>query len=146
MSLEPFFPLSTQLVAPFWMLMIFAPKWRWTRRIASSPWIVAPPAILFAVLTVPAIPEMLPVLTQPTLDGMMGIFSMPESMTAAWMYFLAFDLFMGRWIYPETRQRNRSLVWSGIMLFFTLMFGPLGFLVNLVDRTFLGSGTPSFDS
>lgn len=137
MTLESFFPFSTFLVAPFWLLMIFAPKWTWTKRIIASPWIAALPAAIYAILTVPALPEMLPILMQPTLDGMIGIFSTPESMTAAWMYFLAFDLFVGRWIYLETRQRERSVIWSGVMLFFTLMFGPLGFLLYLLDRTFL---------
>jgi hypothetical protein len=143
MSFETFLPLSTLLVAPFWLLMIFAPKWRWTERIAATPWIAAPPALVYAILTIPAIPEMLPILMQPSLDGLMQVFSTQSSVTAAWMYFLAFDLFVGRWIYLETRRQDRNVVWSGMMLFFTLMFGPLGFLVYLTDRTILQSGKAS---
>jgi hypothetical protein len=137
MSFETFLPLSTLLVAPFWLLMIFVPKWRWTARIAASPWISAPPALAYAILTIPALPEMLPILMQPSLEGLMQVFSTQASVTAAWMYFLAFDLFVGRWIYLETRQQNRNVVWSGVMLFFTLMLGPLGFLLYLADRAIL---------
>lgn len=136
---DTIFQLSTLLVAPFWGLMIFAPKWRWTQKIISSPWIAAPPALIFAALTLPTLPDLLPKLLQPNLGIIMGMFSTPQSMTAVWMYFLAFDLFIGRWIYLETRQRNRNLAWSGILLLFTLLVGPLGYLVYLIDRTFFSS-------
>jgi len=134
---ESIFELSSLLVAPFWGLMIFAPRWRWTQRIISSPWIAAPPVLIYAALTIPSLPDLLPELLQPNLGTIMGMFSTPQSMTAVWMYFLAFDLFMGRWIYQETRQRNRNVVWSGIILILTLLFGPLGFLIYLFDRTFI---------
>lgn len=136
---DTIFQLSTLLVAPFWGLMIFAPKWRWTQKIIGSPWIAAPPALMFAALTLPTLPDLLPKLLQPNLGIIMGMFSTPQSMTAVWMYFLAFDLFIGRWIYLETRQRNRNLAWSGILLLFTLLVGPLGYLVYLIDRTFFSS-------
>lgn len=136
---DTIFQLSTLLVAPFWGLMIFAPKWRWTQKIIGSPWIAAPPALIFAALTLPTLPDLLPKLLQPNLGIIMGMFSTPQSMTAVWMYFLAFDLFIGRWIYLETRQRNRNLAWSGILLLFTLLMGPLGYLVYLIDRTFFSS-------
>jgi len=136
---DTIFQLSTLLVAPFWGLMIFAPKWRWTQKIIGSPWIAAPPALIFAALTLPTLPDLLPKLLQPNLGIIMGMFSTPQSMTAVWMYFLAFDLFIGRWIYLETRQRNRNLAWSGILLLFTLLVGPLGYLVYLIDRTFFSS-------
>ena len=136
---DTIFQLSTLLVAPFWGLMIFAPKWRWTQKIIGSPWIAAPPALIFAALTLPTLPDLLPKLLQPNLGIIMGMFSTPQSMTAVWMYFLAFDLFIGRWIYLETRRRNRNVAWSGILLLFTLLVGPLGYLVYLIDRTFFSS-------
>lgn len=141
MTYETFFQLSTLLVAPFWSLMIFAPKWEWTKRITASPWIAAPPAFIFAALTIPDLPELIPSLMQPSLDMIMDMFSTPKSALAVWMYFLGFDLFLGRWIYLETRERSRSLIWSGVMLAITFMFGPLGFLVYLIDRTFISRST-----
>ena len=37
---------------------------------------------------------------------------------------------------PTTRAR-RNVFWMGMVLFLTLMFGPLGLLVYLFDRQFL---------
>lgn len=141
MTYETLFQWSTLLVAPFWGLMIFAPRWEWTKRIIASPWIAAPPAMIFAALTILDLPELLPSLIQPSLDVIMAMFSTPKSALAVWMYFLGFDLFMGRWIYHETQERERSLIWSGVMLTITFMFGPLGFLVYLIDRTFIFQST-----
>ena len=69
------------------------------------------------------------------------MFSTSKSTLAVWMYFLGFDLFIGRWIYLETRERNRHPIWSGILLSITFLFGPLGFLVYLIDRTFISQST-----
>jgi hypothetical protein len=67
--METIFQLSNLLVMPFWLLMIFLPHWRWTRRIIASPWIVAPAAALYAVLVLPSLPTLLPVLANPQLGA-----------------------------------------------------------------------------
>jgi len=35
------FSVSSLVVMPFWLLMLVAPRWRWTARIVGSPAIVA---------------------------------------------------------------------------------------------------------
>jgi hypothetical protein len=58
----------------------------------------------------------------------------PEGATIAWVHFLAFDLFVGRWIYLDAR--NRELPWwaTSPLLFLTLMLGPIGLLAYLLVR------------
>ncbi|MFQ3592420.1 MAG: abscisic acid-deficient protein Aba4 family protein, partial [Gemmataceae bacterium] len=52
---------------------------------------------------------------------------------------LTFDLFVGRWIYLDSRERGVSVWLTGPCLFLTLMFGPLGLLGYLGVRQSVGS-------
>jgi hypothetical protein len=45
--METIFDLSGLLVMPFWLLMIFSPRWRWARRIMASPLACVAPALLY---------------------------------------------------------------------------------------------------
>ncbi|MEZ4582541.1 MAG: abscisic acid-deficient protein Aba4 family protein [Caldilineaceae bacterium] len=68
---------------PFWLLMIALPHWRWTKRIAGSLWIVAPAALLYALLVLPQLATALPLLMNPTLDGIAGLLGTPAGATIA---------------------------------------------------------------
>ena len=50
--------------------------------------------------------------------------------------FLAFDLFIGRWVYLDSCQCAVSAWLMAPVLFFVLMLGPIGFLLYLAVRTF----------
>lgn len=129
------FSLSSLLVMPFWALMIVLPHWRWTQRIIASIWIVAPAALLYAVLILPQLSTALPLLMNPTLDGIAGLLGTPAGATAGWVHFLAFDLFVGRWVYLDSRAQGITAWLVSPALFLVLMVGPLGFLIYLGVRT-----------
>jgi hypothetical protein len=129
------FRLSNLLVLPFWALMIMLPRWCWTGRIMRSPFVSAAPAILYATLVLPRLGAIWPAIARPTLPGIVTLLGSPEGSTIAWVHFLAFDLFIGRWIYLDSQQRRLSALLTVPVLFFTLMLGPLGFLTYLVIRT-----------
>nr|WP_275587129.1 abscisic acid-deficient protein Aba4 family protein [Micromonospora terminaliae] len=46
--------MTFAVAAPFWALLILAPRWSWTARIVGSPLIVAPVLLSYAVLVLPA--------------------------------------------------------------------------------------------
>lgn len=50
------FELSFRLAAPVWLLMIFAPAWGPTTRIAGSPLTVVPVLLVYLALAVPVFP------------------------------------------------------------------------------------------
>ena len=50
-------------------------------------------------------------------------------------HFLAFDLFVGRWVYLDSRERGISAWLMAPILLVVLMLGPLGFILYLVVRT-----------
>jgi hypothetical protein len=133
-AMETLFQLSSLLTMPFWVLMIFLPHWRWTQRIMASLWTVVPAALLYAVLIVPLIPQALPELVNPSLDSVAALLSTPGGATVGWVHFLAFDLFVGRWAYLDSRARGLSAWLVSPALFLILMLGPLGFLLYLGVR------------
>ena len=133
------FRLSNLLVLPFWALVILLPRWRWTGRIMRSPFVSAAPALLYAALVLPRLGAIWPAIARPTLPGVATLLGSPEGATIAWVHFLAFDLFIGRWIFLDSQERRLSPLLAAPVLFLTLMFGPLGFLLYLVLRAVASS-------
>jgi hypothetical protein len=136
--METVFSLGSLLVMPFWFLIIFLPTWKWTRRVVASSWIIAGAAALYMVLVLPGVLQILPAVMNPNLQGIQQLLGTPAGATIAWVHFLAFDLFVGRWVYLDSRERNISPLLVSPILFFVLMLGPLGFLLYLVLRTLVG--------
>jgi hypothetical protein len=137
------FSLSNFLVLPFWALMIVLPRWRWTERIMRSPLIAAPPAVLYAVLVVPQLGALLRQLSSPTPKQIAALLGTPEGATIGWAHFLAFDLFVGRWAYLDSRERQISPWLMAPVLFLIFLFGPLGFVIYLGVRALRGSRSTS---
>ena len=134
MTMATLFDASFLLVAPFWFLMIVLPGWRVTRRVVASPWIAAPAAALYLALVVPGLPGVLAAVSSPSLEAIAPMLGTPEGATVAWVHFLAFDLFVGRWVYLDARQRGVSPWVVSPLLFATLMVGPVGLLGYLGVR------------
>ncbi|WP_437610197.1 ABA4-like family protein [Sorangium sp. So ce834] len=128
------FGLSGFLVLPFWALMIFLPRSRWTRRIMESPLVIVAPALLYTALVLPAIGEVLPIVNRPSLATVASLLGTPAGATIGWVHFLAFDLFVGRWVYLDSRDREISPWLMAPVLYLTLMLGPMGFALYLAVR------------
>lgn len=135
--MDTIFQLSNLLVMPFWLLIILLPHWQWTRRIMGSRWSVVPAALLYAVLVAPNVPTFLGDLANPTLGGIAALLGTPEGATIGWIHFLAFDLFVGRWAYLDSREHGLTAWLVSPVLFIVLMFGPLGLLLYLATRALL---------
>ena len=132
--METLFNLSNLLVMPFWLLMIFLPGWRWTQRIMRSLWPIVVLAGIYAVVLLSQIGDAAGSLLNPSLDGIASLLGTPAGAAAGWVHFLAFDLFVGRWAYLDSRTRGISAWLVAPTLFFVLMAGPLGLLLYLALR------------
>jgi Domain of unknown function (DUF4281) len=131
------FVLTNLYVLPFWALMIFAPHWTWTRRICGSLLIIVPLAAAYSVLLIVTVVQivsggMMSDLT--TSAGLLRVLSETEGTAVGWTHYLAFDLFVGRWAYLDSRERGILAWWVSPTLFFVLMVGPLGLLLYLGVR------------
>ena len=131
---EVLFGLTFTVAAPFWVLMILLPGWSWTRRIIASPLIVLPAVVIYAVLVIPAFGEVLPAVASPTLDGMRDLLGTADGAAAAWAHMIAFDLFVGRWSWLDSRERGVPALVMAPVLLLTILLGPLGLLVYLLVR------------
>lgn len=128
LSMATIFGGSFLLVAPFWALMILAPTWNVTHRVVDSPLIALPAALLYLVVLLPQASAVASGVLSPSLAEMAGLLSSEAGATLAWVHFLAFDLFVGRWIYRDARRRSLSSLVISPVLVLTLLFGPVGYL------------------
>src|ERR1700732_1447244 len=118
---ETLFGASGKLAMAGWALLVFAPRWRWSQRIAS---LIIPLtfAIVYLVLIV------LYFAKSPGGFGTLGqitqLFQNPWLLLAGWIHYLAFDLFLGAW---QARQAPPLWVFPFFRIFLlwvTLLFGP----------------------
>mgnify|MGYP001045484232 CR=1 FL=1 len=132
------FQFANLWIMPFWLLIIVLPHWNWTKRIIGSLWIVAPLLLAYALLVLPQALAVLPALLNPTIPGIAGLLGTPTGATIGWIHFLAFDLFVGRWVYLDSRTRQITAWVASPLLFLILMFGPFGLLLYLLVRMAFG--------
>ena len=132
------FQFANLWIMPFWLLIIVLPHWNWTKRIIGSLWIVAPLLLAYALLVLPQALAVLPALLNPTIPGIAGLLGTPTGATIGWIHFLAFDLFVGRWVYLDSRTRQITAWVASPILFLILMFGPFGLLLYLLVRLAFG--------
>ncbi|MEV4620820.1 ABA4-like family protein [Asanoa sp. NPDC049573] len=129
------FTLTFALAAPFWALMILLPRWSWTTRIITSPLIVLPVLVIYALLVLPAAGDVLPAVLSPTLSGVRDLFGTADGAAAVWAHMIAFDLFVGRWTWLDSRERGVPALVMAPVLVLTLLLGPLGLAAYLGFRT-----------
>jgi hypothetical protein len=135
--METIFQLSNTLVLPFWLLMTLLPHWRWTKRIMSSLWVFVPWLLAYSILVVPNLLSLAGELADPSIEGIAALLGTPLGATLGWIHFIAFDLFVGRWIYLDSREHGFSAWLISPILAITLLFGPLGMLLYLAVRAVL---------
>jgi hypothetical protein len=129
------FGLTFAVAAPFWALMILLPGWSWTRRIIASPLIVVPVLVIYAALVLPHLGTVLPAVTSPTLAGVRDLLGSANGAAAGWAHMIAFDLFVGRWAWLDSRDRGIPALVMAPVLLLTILLGPLGLLCYLGVRT-----------
>ncbi|MFC4123390.1 ABA4-like family protein [Nocardia rhizosphaerae] len=132
------FDLVFYVTIPFWALMIFAPAWRFTRLIIGSPWIVGAPLVIWALITVPILGDLWSLVTSPSLAAITEAAADPAVLAALWAQIIAWDLFLGRWVYLDSRARGIHPLLMGPVLVGTIMLSPIVFPVYLAARELAG--------
>lgn len=132
------FSASGLLVMPLWLLMIALPRWSVTVAIVRSPLVVLPAALLYTALILPGLLDVLPALARPELGPIAALLGTPTGATIAWVHFLAFDVFVGRWVFLDARERGLSPWLVSPVLALVLMVGPLGLATYLGLRALAG--------
>jgi hypothetical protein len=129
-------------VMPVWVAMIVAPDSRLTKRLvrASNWWLAAYCAAYVAGLATTATSTRTgtPGTSSPSPMSSAGVrsgmLSDARAFHTGWVHYLAFDLFVGRWIWRQALAEGRS---SRLALIATLFAGPLGLGIFGLQRSSL---------
>lgn len=131
---EKLFNLAFPAAFPFWALMILVPGWSWTRRIISSPLIVLVPLAVYFATVATILPEFAAEMLSPDLGGVQALLGTPEGTATVWAHLIAFDLFIGRWMYLDSRERGIHGLIMAPILVLTILLSPFGLTVYLALR------------
>ncbi|WP_034270276.1 ABA4-like family protein [Haloechinothrix halophila] len=129
------FDLAFLSAAPFWALMIVTPTWRITHRVVSSPWLVLPTLVVWAVAAIPLLGPLWTLVVNPSLTGFERLLADPAAVTAVWAQIIAWDLFVGRWIYLDSRRRDVHPLVMAPVLVLAILLSPIGLPVYLGLRS-----------
>jgi hypothetical protein len=118
--------------SPVWLAMIVAPRARATRwLVTNSTPLLASLGVIYELLLGAGIARERKLINYLDPDAVIGALSTPETFLAAWTHYVAFDLFVGRWIWEDGLGRRLG---TRSALLLTWMFGPAGLTVYLVRR------------
>ncbi|WP_414543272.1 ABA4-like family protein [Nostoc sp. CCY0012] len=130
MTITQLFNIANIFVVPFWLLMIFLPNWKVTRRVMESylPFVILAGAYLYLFVS-SITPENAQALSNPQLTDIARFFADETAAATGWIHFLVMDLFVGRWIYWEGQKTG---IWTIHSIALCLFAGPLGLLSHVV--------------
>jgi hypothetical protein len=131
---QTLFQLAFLVTVPFWALMILTPAWRRAHRIVSSPLIVLPTLVVWAFAIAPAFGDFAREMLNPDLAGVRALLSRDDVVAAVWAQVIAWDLFIGRWIYLDSRRRGFHPLLMAPVLVLTILLSPIGFPLYLALR------------
>ncbi|NJM72452.1 MAG: DUF4281 domain-containing protein [Scytonema sp. RU_4_4] len=129
MSIVQLFNVANLFILPFWVLMIFLPKWKVTQRVMESYLPFVPLAAAYLYLLITSItPENAQALSNPQLADIARFFADEKAAATGWVHFLVMDLFVGRYIYLEGQKTG---IWTIHSLALCLFAGPMGLLSHI---------------
>ena len=135
MSADLILSLCSNAVLPGWLLLVFLPKWKWTLGLICTGIIPFILGLVYVGLFLSRLGSMPEGGGFGSLEGIGFLFSNPYVLTAGWIHYLAFDLFVGAWEVNDSQKCGVSH-WLVIpCLILTFMLGPTGLALYLVIRT-----------
>ena len=131
MSAADTFSFVNLTVLPAWALLIFLPRWKWTRIVAAY---AIPSALAIVYLTLLLMNKPPEGAGFASIAQVERLFSSQWLLLAGWVHYLAFDLFIGAW---EVRDAWRLKIPHLLVvpcLVLTFLIGPVGLLVYFIVR------------
>ena len=132
MKAETLFLICNSIAPVGWLLMIIAPRWIWTRKIVLSGVLPLLLGLVYFTLIVAFFGKSEGNFS--SLSGVARLFENPYALTAGWIHYLAFDMFIGAWELADSQKHGISHLLLIPCLFFTFMFGPIGLILYFSIR------------
>lgn len=127
MTPSTLFAMANNLALPCWLLLLVAPRWRWTHRVVGG--VIVGLGFSYAGLFLSQVGQ---------FDGGYGslgevqrLFANPVLLTAGWVHFLAFDLFLGAWQVRDAQRTGLPHLAIVPSLVLTFLAGPVGLVLYL---------------
>lgn len=144
--LDALFILSLVVSAPFWLLLIVFPRREFTRSLFATSYLY----LCFVILGVLYLFTLVGATTNAiatgeiskwgitSLAGVSALMSSPTGALVVWIHLVTMDLAGGFMIYRAAQDLNMRTITLSIILFFTLLLGPLGMLIFSLWRVLYG--------
>jgi Domain of unknown function (DUF4281) len=132
MTPDQVFKICNSIAPIGWLLMIVAPKWRFTKIIILSGILPLMLGLVYLTLIVLFFGEGEGDFN--SLQGVMKLFTNPWGVTAGWIHYLAFDLFIGTWELSNGQKNGIPHYLIIPCLILTLFFGPIGLILYFLIR------------
>lgn len=145
MSAEVLFSICSTLVLPQWLLLIFAPNWKWTHWLRDTYSIPLLLAVVYGYLIAAHMGEA-PDGGFSSLAQVKNLFANDFLLLAGWIHYLAFDLFVGSWISKNAQEKGVTHVVVIPCLFLAFMLGPIGFLLYQLIKRVVVKKSESYES
>jgi hypothetical protein len=118
--------------APLWLAMILAPRSVLTRRLVDrASWLFIGLGVSYDVLLASGMLQLGKPLDFRDGEAIRQALGTPDLFLAGWAHYIAFDLFVGRWIWEDAVRQGRS---SRLALLLTWLGGPAGLSLYLLGR------------
>lgn len=135
MSADLLFKVCNMAVLPGWLLLVIAPRWRFSQMAVFG--------IIIPILSLVYASVLIKVTTAggsfeapdfSSIESIQALMSNKLGFVAGWVHYLAFDLFVGAWITRDAAANRVNHFLTIPALFFTFMAGPFGLIIYLVMR------------
>jgi hypothetical protein len=115
-----------------WLLLTVLPNWKYTQALVLNGLIVLF-AIVYSYLVLKDIGSF-NINSFSTLANVKVLFQNDIAVAAGWFHYLAFDLFVGAYIVKQSREIAIPRWLYTLVLPFTFMFGPIGYLLFFIIK------------
>ena len=132
MSPDLVFKICNSIAPLGWLLLIVAPNWKGTKLIVRSGLVPLLLAIVYSTVIILFFGDSEGNFN--SLQGVMQLFTSPWAVTAGWIHYLAFDLFIGTWELSNGQKHGMPHLLIIPCLIVTLFFGPIGLLLFYLLR------------
>ncbi|GBF50367.1 hypothetical protein LPTSP4_18920 [Leptospira ryugenii] len=132
MSPDKVFRIANIVALPPWILMAALPNWEYTALVVNSFAFPIGLSLLYTLYISLSFGKSKGNFR--TLDGLASLFRNKNALLAGWIHYLAFDMLVGTYEWRDALSINLPQYLLIPALFFTLMFGPFGFVLYLLIR------------
>lgn len=129
---EILFTIISYAPGPFWLILAIAPKHKIGMKAFDIFLILL--SIVSTILTIPLIPELMPILSSPKLHLLQNFLSSETGTLGTWNHMILSDLWIGRWVTHDSIENQVSWFIRIPILFVILFFGPVGLCFHFVYR------------